>query len=466
MPLRHNLLRLVFCSRSTATSGSALARDLASISAASQAHNPGTGIAGVLATANGVYLQWLEGPTAAVRALYQRIERDPRHEEITLLADTALEQRGLSSWSSCSIERSEPPAATRQRLLHLKQHLRQDPKARVQDFFRYLLAPSARASSAAPARRADGVMRLGLVSPGGLWAANQVQHLASSALVRTGRTSAGAAGTAAAGKPRALIEYVDLELAELGALRVMSLPADPASCQALTPLLEGLTQLVFMVGPSDVQALQTHSLEWLRDEHVRAAQPAVLLLSGMAEPDTQAVSSVLQAAWRGPVHALSIKLSDSEAAWKAMQSALLPLKPAHAPVRAGQEPAAQLRSALADSGCIEELVALEGATVAAVLGTAPADLILDSNAALAKTHQLAQWAEFLAAKQALVQRLEAGDCAEDIAVTTTTSHYVFRACRALAGVHLALVLRREGSALAAARLKLQEVEEAMQHLRL
>ena len=68
-------------------------------------HNPTVDVTGLLQASPARYLQWLEGPEAAVRALYDRICTDPRHRDVELMAEGPLEavagrrQRLFGAWS-------------------------------------------------------------------------------------------------------------------------------------------------------------------------------------------------------------------------------------------------------------------------------------------------------------------------------------------------------------------------------
>ena len=56
--------------------------ETASIIANARAYNPTVGITGGLVRSQDWFAQLLEGPTEAVRALMDRIERDPRHSDV------------------------------------------------------------------------------------------------------------------------------------------------------------------------------------------------------------------------------------------------------------------------------------------------------------------------------------------------------------------------------------------------
>ncbi len=58
-------------------------------------NNAKIGITGMLLVKGGHFLQLLEGERNAVEALFQKIERDPRHRDVTTLQHGALEKRNF-----------------------------------------------------------------------------------------------------------------------------------------------------------------------------------------------------------------------------------------------------------------------------------------------------------------------------------------------------------------------------------
>ncbi|MDQ2995953.1 MAG: BLUF domain-containing protein [Chloroflexota bacterium] len=73
--------------------------ELLDILRVSQANNARVGITGMLLYKGGNFMQVIEGPDAAVAALYQRIGRDPRHHAIETLLDDSSTERDFPSWS-------------------------------------------------------------------------------------------------------------------------------------------------------------------------------------------------------------------------------------------------------------------------------------------------------------------------------------------------------------------------------
>lgn len=62
-------------------------------------HNSENGITGMLLYFDMVFFQVLEGPEDSLRALYAKIQNDPRHQDVTAHVDEAVSERLFPSWS-------------------------------------------------------------------------------------------------------------------------------------------------------------------------------------------------------------------------------------------------------------------------------------------------------------------------------------------------------------------------------
>lgn len=89
---------LLYVSRST-ISRERLAAEIADIIHVSRDHNARAGITGGLVRAGGYFAQLLEGPTEAVKALMERIDRDRRHTDVSVVRVAASTRRQLPDWS-------------------------------------------------------------------------------------------------------------------------------------------------------------------------------------------------------------------------------------------------------------------------------------------------------------------------------------------------------------------------------
>jgi len=90
------VFRLAYVSKASALMGPG---DLEKIEAKSVARNAELDITGILVMDEEKILQILEGDEKAVRALFEKILADPRHEEVRQVAGEIQETRYLSSWS-------------------------------------------------------------------------------------------------------------------------------------------------------------------------------------------------------------------------------------------------------------------------------------------------------------------------------------------------------------------------------
>jgi hypothetical protein len=86
---------IVYISTAIADFGAA---DLVKLLKQARGFNEQAGITGVLMYGGGRFVQVLEGCPAAVRGLYTRIEADPRHGRLEVLADGPLSRREFSGW--------------------------------------------------------------------------------------------------------------------------------------------------------------------------------------------------------------------------------------------------------------------------------------------------------------------------------------------------------------------------------
>ncbi|UOQ51039.1 BLUF domain-containing protein [Hymenobacter cellulosivorans] len=105
LPLAYPLHHLAY--QSTATS-IPTEQELKELLAQARAINLEYGLTGMLLYSRGRYMQVLEGSAEAVHLVYARIERDPRHHNVTALTDGPISHRSFAHWSmGFSVLRSE-----------------------------------------------------------------------------------------------------------------------------------------------------------------------------------------------------------------------------------------------------------------------------------------------------------------------------------------------------------------------
>lgn len=89
---------LLYASRAR-VAGPEAAAAVADIVACSRVRNGRLGVTGALVYSGGHFAQALEGRKAAVAELMRSISRDPRHTDVTILADGPAPARRFADWS-------------------------------------------------------------------------------------------------------------------------------------------------------------------------------------------------------------------------------------------------------------------------------------------------------------------------------------------------------------------------------
>lgn len=92
------LHRIAYCSRSS-IAPDALARQLHAILDVSRRRNPRLGVTGALLYNHGSFAQVLEGPLAAVERVFESIQCDPRHGDVTVIESGPIATRLFPDWS-------------------------------------------------------------------------------------------------------------------------------------------------------------------------------------------------------------------------------------------------------------------------------------------------------------------------------------------------------------------------------
>ena len=94
------LFRVVYCSRNGIAGDEAtVAREIAAILDVSRRNNARDGITGGLLFSAGCFAQVLEGPSAPIEETFERIQCDPRHNDITVLEAGPIAERAFPDWS-------------------------------------------------------------------------------------------------------------------------------------------------------------------------------------------------------------------------------------------------------------------------------------------------------------------------------------------------------------------------------
>lgn len=80
-----------------------LPAELGRLFTAARSNNKQAGICGALLLSGPWFVQTLEGDEASVRALFDRIQRDPRHDAVALLHAGPVQERAFPRWSMARV---------------------------------------------------------------------------------------------------------------------------------------------------------------------------------------------------------------------------------------------------------------------------------------------------------------------------------------------------------------------------
>lgn len=95
-----DLYRLAYISSNTIHGGREQVRaQIEAILAAAHRKNPALGVTGALLYSGGYFCQVIEGPQEAIEELFETIQMDDRHGEVTVLHFEPIEERGFDDWA-------------------------------------------------------------------------------------------------------------------------------------------------------------------------------------------------------------------------------------------------------------------------------------------------------------------------------------------------------------------------------
>lgn len=140
-PVAETVFQLLYRSRATRSLSEA---ELYALLSQARQVNATQHITGVLLCWRGHYVQVLEGPEAAVRAVYACIKQDPRHTQVTTLGEGYGQHRSFGYWRMALMNRPDPAAARLVDTLLAQEPLPQLPvaEALLRDICATLATPS------------------------------------------------------------------------------------------------------------------------------------------------------------------------------------------------------------------------------------------------------------------------------------------------------------------------------------
>ncbi len=106
--MSNQLFRVLYCSRNCIASGSAQQNEeIQDILTAARANNQQENVTGALLFNSGFFAQVLEGPQPGVERIFEKIQQDARHGNVTVLESGKTSTRDFPDWSMAYVR---PPS--------------------------------------------------------------------------------------------------------------------------------------------------------------------------------------------------------------------------------------------------------------------------------------------------------------------------------------------------------------------
>ncbi len=104
-----DLFRIVYCSRNVL--GQFADAELNQILQVSRRNNAAKQVTGALLYDDGIFAQTLEGPFDAVQEIFERIQADPRHDDVIVLQADTVSARCFGGWAMAHATPANPAEA-------------------------------------------------------------------------------------------------------------------------------------------------------------------------------------------------------------------------------------------------------------------------------------------------------------------------------------------------------------------
>jgi hypothetical protein len=103
--MSQEIYTILYCSRNLVAGGpDQQDEEINHILRTSRVNNSRQNVTGALLFSSGYFAQVLEGPQSAIEQTFERIQRDPRHGDVTILQGESRKQRSFPEWSMAHVQ--------------------------------------------------------------------------------------------------------------------------------------------------------------------------------------------------------------------------------------------------------------------------------------------------------------------------------------------------------------------------
>ena len=103
--MEQDLFRILYCSRNlTDVTPGLQGLALGQIFETARHNNARRKVTGALLHSSGYFAQVLEGPVTEIEQVFEKIQRDPRHGDVTVIECAGISSRDFPEWSMARVE--------------------------------------------------------------------------------------------------------------------------------------------------------------------------------------------------------------------------------------------------------------------------------------------------------------------------------------------------------------------------
>lgn len=103
--MEQSLFRILYCSRNRIENlQDRRAEAMSQIFQTARANNKRRAVTGALLYSTSFFAQVLEGPRGEIESIFEKIQQDPRHGDVTILECSRISSRDFPQWSMASVQ--------------------------------------------------------------------------------------------------------------------------------------------------------------------------------------------------------------------------------------------------------------------------------------------------------------------------------------------------------------------------
>ena len=257
------------------------------ILATSRERNKALNITGLLAYADGCFLQLIEGERSAVLKQYAVIASDNRHTDVTILSSAKITQRTYTEWEMGGAMLSSRSVDMLSQLQQIRDAGAVSRATTANDYFRHLLTPMRVIDSAEDAAFTRPVRNIAICATSLVWLNQFFAFLRDLLNVKI---DSFIASDPTHTNPNLPIDYCDIDHPKFGPLRITSIYADMMRSPLVVPLLHRTEYLLGLFARGSIEMKLNFANQIFQHPSILESRPQSVLVT---QDDDSALKSLV-----------------------------------------------------------------------------------------------------------------------------------------------------------------------------